>query len=222
MLVDLKVDGKYVVVVGGGLESYRKTSDFLEAGAHILVVSESFSEGIATLHDQGKIQLQQKKVYDAQAFFDQLIPKPDLLVAVTSNPDLNAALVSYAKSVGCMVYAPQDPRASDFNLPATAKVGDVRIAISTSGKSPAMASVLRKRIEQTILPEDLLQIKLQDQMRRLLKAKFSDQRLRRKVLYDIIQDSAVQALLQQGNFDGAKEKATQIAEAQITLKEIPK
>lgn len=85
-----------------------------------------------------------------------------------------------------------------------------------------MASVLRKRIEQTILPEDLLQIKLQDQMRRLLKAKFSDQRLRRKVLYDIIQDSAVQALLQQGNFDGAKEKATQIAEAQITLKEIPK
>lgn len=221
MLVDLNVDGKYVVVVGGGLESYRKICDFLEAGARLLVVSESFSSGIQTLREQGKVQLQQTKVDDAKVFFDQLNPTPDILMAVTSNPYLNAQLINHAKSAGCMVYAPDNPTSSDFILPATAKVGDVRIAISTGGKSPAMASVLRKRIEKTILPEDLLQIKLQDNMRRLLKTRLSDQKARRKVLYCILQDSAVQALLRQGKFDEAKEKATQIA-AQVTLMEIQK
>jgi siroheme synthase (precorrin-2 oxidase/ferrochelatase) len=44
MLVDLKVDGKTVVVVGGGSEGYRKTLDFVEAGAKVLVVSQEFSE----------------------------------------------------------------------------------------------------------------------------------------------------------------------------------
>ncbi len=220
MLVDLKADGKTVVVVGGGLESYRKTCDFLEAGAKLLVVSESFSNGIKALHEQGKIQLQQTKVDNAQAFFDQLNPKPDILVVVTSNPALNVQLINHAKSAGCMVYAPDNPTASDFILPATAKVGDVRIAISTGGKSPAMASVLRKRIEKTILPEDLLQIKLQNHMRRLLKTKLSDQKARRKMLYCILQDSVVQGLLRQGKFDEAKEKATQIVATQVTLMEI--
>jgi precorrin-2 dehydrogenase/sirohydrochlorin ferrochelatase len=83
-----------------------------------------------------------------------------------------------------------------------------------------MASVLRKLIEKLILPEDLLQIKLQDHMRRLLKTKLSDQKARRKILYSILQDSAVQGLLRQGKFDEAKEKATQIAAAQVTLMEI--
>jgi len=211
MLVDLKSDGKYVVVVGGGPESYRKTVDFLEAGAKILVVSRSSSSGIKQLQEQGKIRFQQAEVEDAKTFFDSLKPKPDLLVAVTNNHDLNARLIRHAKSAGCMVYAPDNPSMSDFILPATAKVGDVRIAISTSGKSPAMASVLRKRIEKMIMPEDLLQVKLQDYMRGILKEQISDQKVRRKLLYSILQNEEIQNLLKQGKFDDAKEKATETA-----------
>ena len=54
MFVDLKFDGKYVVVVGGGSESYRKTMDFLDAGAKILVISKSFSSEIKHLQELGK------------------------------------------------------------------------------------------------------------------------------------------------------------------------
>jgi len=110
-----------------------------------------------------------------------------------------------------MAYAPDNPAVSDFILPATAKIGDVRIAISTSGKSPAMASVLRKRIEKTITPEDLLQIMLQDYLRGILKKQVSDQKTRRKLLYKVLQDADVQELLKQGKFEEAKEKAQQIA-----------
>ncbi len=212
MLVDLKSDGKYVVVVGGGSESYRKTLDFLEAGAKILVVSRSFSSGIKQLQEQGKIRLQQAEVEDAKTFFDSLKPKPDLLVAITNDHVLNTQLIRQAKSAGCMVYAPDNPSMSDFILPAIAKVGDVRIAISTSGKSPAMASVLRKRIEKIITPEDLLQVNLQDYMRGILKERISDQKVRRKLLYSILQNEEIQKLLKQGKFEEAKEKSTEIVQ----------
>jgi len=210
MLVDLKVDGKCVVVVGGGSEGYRKTLDFVEAGAKVLVVSEEFSEGIQALNKSGKICLQKEKITDAEEFVDSFEPKPDLLVAVTNNHELNAELISSAKAIGCMVYAPDKPATSDFILPAVAKVGDVRIAISTSGKSPAMASVLRQRIEKMITPEDLLQIKLQSHLRQALKKQVTDHKVRRQLLYQIIEDAKVQGLLKEGKYEEAKEAAEKI------------
>jgi precorrin-2 dehydrogenase/sirohydrochlorin ferrochelatase len=210
MLVDLKFEGKYVVVVGGGSESYRKTLDFLEAGAKISVVSRSFSTGFKQLVGQWKISLQKAEIEDIVAFFGSLKPKPDLLVAVTNDYNLNAQLIRQAKSAGCMVYAPDNPSISDFMLPAIAKVGNVRIAISTSGKSPAMASVLRQRIEKMITQEDLLQVKLQDYVRGILKEQVSDQKVRRELLYSILENAEIKKLLKQSKFEEAKESATKI------------
>ena len=101
------------------------------------------------------------EIKDAQAFVDSLNPKPDIFLAVTNNSELNLELVKAAKIYGCMVYSVDNPALSDFILPAVAKVGDVKIAVSTGGKSPAMARVLRERIEKLVTPEDLLEIELQ-------------------------------------------------------------
>lgn len=207
MLVDFKTDGKYVVVVGGGLEGYRKALDFVEAGAKVLVVSESFSEGVQMLHKMGKLCLQEEKVMNAGVFMKEFDPKPDLLVTVTDDYELNVQLVKAAKKAGCMVYAPDNPSASDLVLPAVAKLGDIRIAISTSGKSPAMASIIRKRIEKMITPEDLFQIKLQSSLREALKKQVTDQKMRKQFLYHIIEDEAIQTFLKEGKFEEAKKSA---------------
>jgi len=212
MLLDLKIAGKYVVIIGGGLEGYRKTLDFLEAGAKILVVSKTFSSGIQRLMQSGKIRAQKETVENAEAYVHSLSPKPDLLVAVTSNPELNASLIMHAKLAGCMVYAPDKPAISDFTLPAIAKIGDINVAISTTGRSPAMASILRQRIEKIITQEDLLQIKLQNQLRQNLKQQISDQKVRRKLLYEILENSHVKRLLKKGEFDKAQELAMKILE----------
>ena len=177
MLIDLNLEGKRVVVVGGGSEGYRKTVDFLDAGAKILVVSQSFSSNMTKLYSEKKISILKEKIENAESFMDSFDPKPDIVVAVTSNSEFNSSLIDCAKSSGCMVYAPDNPLVSDFALPATASVGDVRIAVSTGGKSPAMASVLRKRIEKMITAEDLLQIKLQEYLRDLLKRQGGDQKV---------------------------------------------
>jgi precorrin-2 dehydrogenase/sirohydrochlorin ferrochelatase len=215
LLVDLNFNGKYVVIVGGGSESYRKTQSFVEAGSKILVVSRTFSRGIKELDAMGKLELLQAEVKDGEAFVKSLKPKPDLLVAVTNDHKLNAQLIKHAKSAGCMVYSVDDPAVSDFILPALAKVGEVRIAISTAGKSPAMARVLRQRIEKMVTQEDLFQIELQTYVRAVLKKRILDQKVRKRILYKMLKNDEIKRFLNEGKFDEAKEMAMKILEKMV-------
>ena len=212
MLVDFDFKGMYVVVVGGGSESYRKTPTFVEAGSKVVVVSKTFSTGIKKLHKTGKLELLQAEVKGGAEFVKNLKPKPDLLVAVTNDHSLNTELVKHAKSAGCMVYSADNPVTSDFILPAVAKIGEVRIAISTTGKSPAMAKELRQRIEKLITQEDLLQIKLQTHIRGILKKQIWDQKVRRRIIYEILENEELKKLLKEGKFEEAKEMTKKILE----------
>ncbi len=207
MLMDFKLDGKTVIVVGGGLEGYRKTLSFIDSGAKITVVSPEFSEGIRQLAEENKVTLQKAEVHDANVFLDGLSEAPDVFLAITSNHELNAQLVKAAKSAGCLVYSVDNPALSDFILPAVAKIGDVKIAVSTSGKSPAMARELRQRIEKTITPEDLLQIELQAYVRGVLKSRVSDQKVRSKVLGEILNNVDIKQALREQKLCEAKEMA---------------
>lgn len=224
MILDLNLEGKYVVIVGGGPESYRKIMSFLDAGSKILVVSRTFLEDISQLHKLKKIDLLKEDIRDEEAFLNSLNPKPDLLIAVTNDHNLNLRLAKYAKSIGCMVYAVDNPSISDFIFPAVAKVDNVRIAISTSGKSPAMARVLRQRIERLITEEDLLQIRMQNYARAILKQRILDQKVRKQVLCKILDDNQIKRLLKEGEFEKAKNVAHELLESYLSnsqsLKEV--
>ncbi len=210
MLIDLKLEGKIVIVVGGGLEAHRKTGSFVDSGATIWVISKKFSEGITKLAEAKKVALIKTEVKDAKTFVDSLNPKPDIFLAVTDNEKLNLDLVKAAKKFGCMVYSVDNPALSDFILPAVARIGDVKVAVSTSGKSPAMARVLRERIEKMVAPEDLLEIELQANVRGILKQRFSDPKERSRVLYEILNNDRIQEVLKEGNLLGAQELAMKI------------
>ena len=174
LILDINFLGKTVVIVGGGAEAYRKTLSFLDANSKVLVVSNDFLDNIHVLHQLGKIDLVEKDIVDADAFVNGFSTKPDVLVAVTNNPDLNSRLGKYAKAMGCMVHIKDNPTVSDFMFPASAKIADVKIALFTGRKSPSMARVLRNRIEKMINEEDLLQIQLQEYIRPILKQQISE------------------------------------------------
>jgi precorrin-2 dehydrogenase/sirohydrochlorin ferrochelatase len=159
-----------------------------------------------------KIDLLRAEVKDGETFMKQLNPKPDLLAIATSDHALNASLASRAKSAGHMVYVADNPAISDFILPAVARIGDVRVTISTGGKSPAMAKALRARIEKLITKEDLLHIKLQEYMRGILKQRIINQKDRKKILYKVLEDEQVQKSLKVGKLDAAKKTAMKIME----------
>ncbi|MGB9854126.1 MAG: precorrin-2 dehydrogenase/sirohydrochlorin ferrochelatase family protein, partial [Candidatus Bathyarchaeales archaeon] len=96
--------------------------------------------------------------------------------------------------------------------PALAKIGEVKVAISTAGKSPAMAGILKRRIEKMITEEDMLQIKLQCHVRELLKKKIPDQKVRRRILYKILENKNVSRFLKEKKFDDALKEAVKIVE----------
>ena len=207
MIIDFKFENKYVVMVGGGSEAYSKVQSFLDAGSKVLVISRNFGSGILNLHEKKRIELWRAEIKEGEAFVKQLDPKPDLLAVATSDHYLNAELASCAKSEGFMVYVADNPAISDFILPAVSKIGEVRIAVSTGGKSPAMAKTLRERIERLVTEEDLLHIELQEYLRAILKREVFEQKDRKKILYKVLEDKRVNELLKEARLDNAKEEA---------------
>jgi precorrin-2 dehydrogenase/sirohydrochlorin ferrochelatase len=221
LIIDFKFNGKYVVIVGGGTEAYKKTLRFLDAGSKILVASRTFTNGIKKLQQEKKINLLKADIKNGETFFNQLNPKPDLLTVATNDQKLNVQLSKRARSAGCMVYVADNPSISDFILPAVARIGDVRIAMSTDGKSPAMAKVLRQRVERLITQEDLLQIKLQNYIRAILKQRIPNQKIRKKILYKILNDEHVKKLLRNDKLNEAQRVALTIMESFRVKEEAP-
>jgi precorrin-2 dehydrogenase / sirohydrochlorin ferrochelatase len=210
MLIDLKLDGKTVMVIGGGAEAYRKTQSLLDSGAVIWLISKDFTSDVLKLGENKKVALLKTEVKDAKTFVDSLNPKPDVLLAATDDSKLNLELVKAAKTYGSMVYAVDNPALSDFILPAVAHIGDIKVAVSTSGRSPAMAHILRERIEKLITPQDLLEIELQEKCRSQLKQQIADPKVRSKTLYDILNDVNIKAALAKGNMAEAEKYAAQL------------
>ena len=193
-----------MVVVGGGPEGYRKTLSFLDAGAKVLVISKTFSASFKKLNGLGKVKLLIKDIEKGFSIFDDLRPRPDLLIVATNDRDLNQELAKQAKSNNYMVLDVDNPSISDFTQLAIARIGDFRIAISTGGKSPAMARVLRKRIEKMIKKEDVLQVQLQEYMRGIIKQKVPDHKIRRRLLYTILKNDEIRKLIRNNELDKAK------------------
>jgi len=210
LLIDLKLNGKIVMVIGGGAEAYRKTKSFLDSGAIIWLISKDFSDEVLKLGETKKVTLLRTEIKDAKTFIESLNPKPDVLLAATDNSKLNLELVEAAKVHGSTVYAVDNPAISDFILPAIVHVGDVKIAVSTGGKSPAMAHILRERIEKLITPLDLVEIRLQEKIRTELKQKIADPKMRRKTLYAILNSLEVKTALMEGRISEAEQLALQL------------
>lgn len=203
MLIDFNFSGKEILVVGGGEISYRKIKKFLESQPKIKVVSRNFTQKLLELQEAGKVELIKCEVRDAEKFLRKLDPKPFLVVAATNDRCLNAELASAAKAAGCMVYVVDNSAESDFTLPATADLGDVKIAISTGGKSPAIAGILRRKIEKAISEEDILQIRLQSRIRRALKAAVPSHKTRKQIIYKILKSDEVSRLLKEKKLNEA-------------------
>ncbi|MCP8304773.1 MAG: bifunctional precorrin-2 dehydrogenase/sirohydrochlorin ferrochelatase [archaeon] len=210
MIVDFNFEGKYVVVIGGGAEGYRKTLSFLDAGAKVLVISKTFSAGFKKLNSLRKVKLSTRDIGKGFSIIDDLSPRPDLFIVATNDRNLNLELAKQAKANNCMVLAVDNPSISDFTQLAIARIGDFRIAISTGGKSPAMARVLRKRIEKMIKKEDILQVQLQEFMRGILKQKVQDHKIRRRLLYAILKNDEIRKLLRNDEVDKAKALAMEL------------
>lgn len=213
MLIDLKLAGKTVLIFGGGNVGERKARKFLETNSKVTVVSKGFTDGLEQLNQQGKIKVIDVDISaESSSFIGSLISKSDVVIVATNDPKLNEEISVEARKRKILVCVVDTPLISDFYLPATTRFGKIRIAISTGGRSPAMARILRKKLDEVITGEDVLQVELQHYARKLAKTLILDKDTRRSFLYQIIHNSDIKHLLKEGNFEEAKALAKQILE----------
>lgn len=211
MLVDLNIEGKEVAVITGGEgeEAKERLTKLLDAGAHVTVIGEDFTEDLIEMRRMDSVRF----VKTGAERFGQIIRelRPYVVIIAANDHRMNHELTRAAKSVGALISAIDSPSVNDFSTPAIAKIGNIRIAISTGGMSPAMARALRERIERLIKPEDVLQVELQGHIRRLAKQVIPDSSGRRELAYRIMKDRRIRHLLQQDRLEEAKVYAESIA-----------
>jgi precorrin-2 dehydrogenase/sirohydrochlorin ferrochelatase len=145
MMVDLR--GKPCLVVGGGSVAARKVALLVECGAKVEVVSPRVTPRLASQATDGRIRLRRRAVRPGD------VTGAFLVVAATDDPQVNGRVAELARRAGAHVNVADDPAACSFIVPSVIRRGDLTIAISTGGGSPALAKRLRQRLEQTIGPE---------------------------------------------------------------------
>ncbi len=208
LIVDLNLKGNLVIVVGGGQEGLKKINSLLTQDCKILLISDETNQQIANYVKQRKITFKKMKLKDA-GFLSKY--RPFMVMATTYDKALNRKIVEKAKQMRCYAYAADDPSVSDFSHPSAINIEDtVQIAISTGGRSPAMARRIRMQAEKVfkkiIRKEDIYQIKLQEIARSAAKSRLATPIERKKFLYSVLNDNQVKQLIKDGDFKKAQKR----------------
>ena len=147
------LDGKKILVVGGGPVGEGKVEALHDSGGRIVVVDPELTPRLADLAAQGRIRWIRRRFRPYDVWSSALV------VAATGDPKTNGRIRRWAHLFGIMVNAVDDPPRCDVIIPAVVRRGPATIAISTNGMSPGGARFMRHLIGDAIPPDigDLLE-----------------------------------------------------------------
>ncbi|HZP26144.1 MAG TPA: bifunctional precorrin-2 dehydrogenase/sirohydrochlorin ferrochelatase [Dehalococcoidia bacterium] len=161
IFLDLK--DRPAVIIGGGEVAWRKAQGLLEAGAAITVISPALHPELAALKGSGSLHHLEReyRAGDLSGFL--------LAFVATNDHDLNRTVAEEGKQLGVLVNAVDDPPNCDFVMPSIIRRGDLTLAISTGGGSPAAARRVREDMEAFLTEDYALLLDLATEVRRELR-----------------------------------------------------
>ena len=145
--VNLDIAGRKCIVIGGGKVAARKVGALLDCGGTVQVISPELSAELQELHHAKRIKWLQRQYQqeDLRGAF--------LVIAATDDELVQEDVFCEAEKNSQLINVADVPQRCNFILPATVKRDNLTISISTAGKSPALASKLRQKLEEIIGPE---------------------------------------------------------------------
>jgi precorrin-2 dehydrogenase/sirohydrochlorin ferrochelatase len=138
----LRLEGRACLVVGAGAVAQEKISALLDSGARVRVIAPSATQLIVELAHAKKLEWlpREFKVRDVAGMF--------LIVAATSSAEVHERIWSAARRANVLCNVVDDPERCDFFYGAVVRRGALQIAVSTGGRSPALAQRIRKQLEK--------------------------------------------------------------------------
>ena len=180
----LKLDGRRCLVVGAGKVAEGKIRGLLDGHASVEVVAPEATWQIKKWAWEGVIG------WKARTFQPTDLDQVSIVIAATSNPEVNAEAFRQARLRNVLCNSVDDPQNCDFYYPAVVSRGDLQIAISTNGRSPALAQRLRRELEAQFGPEYEAWVAELGKARELLNAHHLDTEARRKLLHEMASSEA--------------------------------
>jgi len=144
-LLDLR--GRRCLVVGGGPVGERKVHALLTCGASVSVVSPRLTPALAALAAAGRI------AHRPRPFRRADVTGVLLVLVATGVPHVDRAVAAEARRRRALVNVADTPALCDFILPSVLRRGGLQVAVSTGGRSPALAREVRKHLERVLGPE---------------------------------------------------------------------
>lgn len=143
----LDLRGRRCLVVGGGAIGERKARDLLDCGARVTVVSPTLTPGLDALVAAGLV------VHRARRFRRWDVRGCAVVIAATNEASVDVAVAAEARRQHALVNVVDRPSHCDFITPSVLRRGELQIAVSTGGRSPALAREIRRRLEPLFAPE---------------------------------------------------------------------
>ncbi len=199
----LSLQGRCCVVIGGGPVAAGKVRGLLEAGAAVTVISPELTPNLQALAAEAHIAYLQRGYRPgdlAEAF---------LVISATADRAVNEAVWEEANARNILINVVDDTPHCSFIAPAILRRGDLTLAISTSGKAPALAVQLRDWLDRFLGDEYAHFLELAGALREPLAERYPDFEQRRTLWYRLV-NSDVLELLRQGDEIGARKRITEI------------
>jgi precorrin-2 dehydrogenase/sirohydrochlorin ferrochelatase len=197
--VFLDIAGKPVVVIGGGLIARQKMEGLMKAGAAITVISPQLNDDMSLLASEGRFR-HEKRDYqpgDLEGY--------TIAFVATDDRAINATVAAEGKERGVMVNAVDDTPNCDFVMPAIVTRGELILAVSTSGTSPAMARKMREELEEFLTEDYVLMLELAAEVRAELR---EQDVLVTPDIWNEALDNELRKMLREGRREEAKERLT--------------
>ena len=198
--IALDVAGKLCLVVGGGSVAARKARSLLECDAKVRVVAPQLCEALETL--RGQIE------YSMRAFQPEDCAECRLIFACTNRREVNEQVAIEARRLGLWCNIADDSASSDFHGAATIRRGEMTIAISTNGGSPALSKHLKAKIESIVGDEYAQLLELMSARRATIE--YSNAQFERAAKWRAILESDVLELLRRSEHEKAAQRVDEI------------
>ena len=164
MPVNLLVRGRRVVVVGAGRIAARKLEPLLDLGASALVVAPTVTAEVRAWVDAGRCELVER------AFRPSDLDGAWLALTATGDPAVDAAVFAAGEAARVWVNSADDPANCSFTMMSLIRRADLVVAFGTGGRSPALATHLRRRFNEELGPEYAVLLELLSEAREALRA----------------------------------------------------
>ena len=143
----LDIENRDVVIIGGGNVCARKAETMMKYGARVTIVSPEFTEEIVKWAEEGCLRLE-RKPYDPSD-----LDGANIVIASTDIQSVNEQIAADCRARRIPVNVVDVTPLCEFIVPAIIETGSIQIAVSTGGKSPALARTLKEDLQRSIGPE---------------------------------------------------------------------